>query len=117
MCDRFKHMCVDDLVKLIDYIVKYETVGSERYSVGAIKQRLNLTSEEYDEIYDLCMPAIRRKNAEKYWKNCYKGQKSEIQRVLSAVKENKTNSNNALTEIEFIINQESENLVNKKGVA
>lgn len=117
MTDRFKYMCVDDLVKLIEYIVKYETMSSEKYSVGAIKQRLNLTSEEYDELYDLCMPAIRRKNGERFWKNCYKGQKAEIQRVLCAVENEKMNTADALKEIDFIINQESTNLANKEGAA
>lgn len=68
MTDRFKHMSAEDLAKLIDYVVKNDTGGK---SVGDICKELFLTRDEFDEIYNLAMPAIRGYNEGRFWKNAY----------------------------------------------
>jgi hypothetical protein len=68
MTERFKHMDVEDLSKLIDYIVKHDT-GNK--TVGDIKTELGLTNEEFNELYTLAMPGIRGYNEGRFWKNAY----------------------------------------------
>ena len=68
MTDRFKHMDSEDLSELIDYIVKYDT-GTK--TVGDIREELGLTREEYNELYNLAMPAIRGYNDGRFWKTAY----------------------------------------------
>lgn len=68
MTDRIAHMDAEDLSKLIDYIVNYDT-GSK--TVGDIRKELNLTREEYNELYNLAIPAIRGYNEGRFWKTAY----------------------------------------------
>ncbi len=53
---------VETMVKVMDDILKYPGI-----SIGTLRKRYNLTMEEYDMIFELCMPLIREINAKKYW--------------------------------------------------
>ena len=69
MTGRLAHMDAEGLSKLIDYIVKHDT-GNK--TVGDVKKELGLSSEEYDELYILAMPAIRGYNEGRFWRVAYR---------------------------------------------
>jgi len=79
MTERFKHMDAEDLSKLIDYVVKHDT-GSK--SVSEICEELYLTRDEFDEIYNLAMPAIRGYNEGRFWRTAYSQFESAISNAL-----------------------------------
>lgn len=80
---------IDEMKKIMDFILKNPLV-----SVAEIKEHFDLLSEEYEMIFDLCMPSIRRKNSEKYWRAKYSG-------VMSFLKEQLRKAINTGNKIEF----------------
>ena len=58
---------IDVINEVQDYIL-----GHPGVSVGDIKMKYNLTEAEYQMIFDLCMPSIRKRNTERYWIGRYK---------------------------------------------
>lgn len=83
MTERFRNMDASDLAKLIDYIVKYDT-GSK--TVGDIRKELYLTREEFDELYNLAIPAIRGFNEGRFWKTAYVNLETGIGNVIAGKK-------------------------------
>ena len=83
MTDRFKNMDSEDLSKLIDYIVKYDT---GKKTVGDIREELNLTREEYNELYNLAIPAIRGYNEGRFWRTAYSQFESALSNALRGKK-------------------------------
>lgn len=83
MTDRIAHMDAQDISNMIEYIVKYDT-GNK--TVGNIRKELGLTREEYDELYDLSMPAIRCINEGRFWKNAYRGLEVGIMNAIAGKK-------------------------------
>jgi hypothetical protein len=67
MVKKFAEMSADELKNMISYMAAHDT-GS---TVGRVKKELNLTEEEYQELYELSLPAIRYRNGEWYWKARY----------------------------------------------
>ena len=53
---------IDKMAQVMDDILKYPNL-----SIGELRKRYNLTVEEFDMIYDLCMPLIRETNVKRYW--------------------------------------------------
>lgn len=51
---------------VMDYILSHPAI-----SVAEIKQRFHLTDEEYNMCIDLCMPSVRRRVADQYWRSKY----------------------------------------------
>lgn len=54
------------MVKVMDYILKHPNV-----TVADIRERFSISSDEYNMIFDLCMPVIRNKNAKMFWRQKY----------------------------------------------
>lgn len=79
MTGRLKYMSAEDLSKLIDYIVKHDT-GNK--TVGDIKKELNLSEEEYYELYTIAMPAIRGYNEGRFWRVAYRQLEVGIKNAL-----------------------------------
>ena len=53
---------IDIIVEVMDYYFKHPN-----RTVGHIKEKFNLTEEEYQMIFFFCMPMIRYRNNERYW--------------------------------------------------
>ena len=80
---------IDHLKELMDDLLKQQY----SMSVGDFKRRWKLSSEEYEMIYDLCMPLIREANVKKYWAIKYQ---SMIRSLKAIFKQRKT-----LSDIQF----------------
>lgn len=80
---------IDKMKEIMDYLFKYQAL----VSVASVKQKFNLTNEEYDMIYDLCMPLIRESGVKKYWAVKYKSFMEELKRLIKQRKN--------LTDIQF----------------
>ena len=80
---------IDKMVEVMDVILKYPYM-----TVGDIKKRFNLTSQEYEMIYGLVMPLVREANVKKYWAIKYK----YIERKLRELLANENISNAQLRE-------------------
>ena len=53
---------IDRITIIQDYIMRHEN----QKSVADIREKFHLTREEYDMIFDLCMPKFRNNLADKY---------------------------------------------------
>ena len=69
---------IDEMVPVMDTILKYPTK-----TIGEIRKEFNLTSEEFDMIYELCMPLVRENNVKKYWAVKYKHVSKKIKNLLA----------------------------------
>lgn len=69
---------IDKMKEIMDYLFKYQALTT----VGEVKKRFGLTSEEYDMIYDLCMPLIRESGVKKYWAIKYQSFVQELKRLI-----------------------------------
>ena len=67
MTKKFAEMSADELKRMISYMAAHDT----GCTVGRVKKELGLTEEEYQELYELSLPAIRYRNGEWYWKARY----------------------------------------------
>ena len=72
---------VDRIVQVEDFIMKFPSM-----SVGEIKKKFHLSSEEYDMIFELCMPRIRSGSAAMYWRTKYHMLTAKLKRVLGPAK-------------------------------
>lgn len=68
---------VDRIVQVEDFIMKFPSM-----SVREIKKKFHLSSEEYDMIFELCMPRIRSGSAAMYWRTKYHMLTAKLKRVL-----------------------------------
>ena len=100
MTERIAHMDAQDLSNMIEYIVKYDT-GNK--TVGDIREELGLTREEYNELYDLAMPAIRCVNERRFWKNAYKGLEVGIMNAIAG----KKSISDKIDEVRIILKRKS----------
>lgn len=100
MTDRLAHMNAEDLSKVIDYIVKHDT-GNK--TVGDIKKELNLSEEEYYELYTISMPAIRGMNEGRFWRIAYQHLETELIRAVHS----KGVLNKTIDEIKDILKRKS----------
>ena len=57
---------IDEMTEVMDYILAHPSD-----TVIAIKNHFGLTNDEYNMVYDLCMPSVRKGNKVAYWKNKY----------------------------------------------
>lgn len=72
---------IDGIVEVMEHILKSD--GSDKITVGGIKQHYQLTELQYQMIYDLCMPLIRKKHdKEEGWRGTYLALKSRIYAAL-----------------------------------
>lgn len=71
---------IDDMVKILDVILRNEFAG--KLTVEDMKAKYNLTPEEYDMIYDLAMPLIRKQNEKGLWKTRASSFKCRIYNTL-----------------------------------
>lgn len=62
-----EHDQIERMANIMDVILKYPGL-----TVGDIKKKYHLTSEEYDMIFDLTMPLIREMNVKRYWASKYR---------------------------------------------
>ena len=69
---------IDKMKEIMDYLFKYQALTT----VGEVKKRFNLTNEEYEMIYDLCMPLIRENGVKKYWAIKYQSFVQELKRLI-----------------------------------
>ena len=68
---------VEKIVMAADYIMAHQSMA-----VGVIKKNLDLTTEEYDMIFELCMPRIRAGSAAAYWRTKHHMLASRIKRIV-----------------------------------
>lgn len=71
---------IDTMVKVLDVILHNELAG--KLTVEDMKAKYNLTPEEYDMIYDLAMPFIRKQNEKGLWKTRAHSFKNRIYTAL-----------------------------------
>lgn len=88
---------IDKMKEIMDYILRYDPITT----VGEIKQKYQLTNDEYDMIYDLCMPLIRETGVKKYWAIKYRSFVEELKRLIKNRKN--LNENQFYTELRKII--------------
>lgn len=72
----------DKIIEVSDYLAN---LADYNVTVADIKKKFGLTNEEYNMIYDLTMPAIRRSNGEKFYKFCFRNIEKEIDQVIRYV--------------------------------
>lgn len=75
---------IEQIVTVGDFIIRYPSM-----SVGDIKRKFRLTSEEYEMIFDLCMPKIRAGSSSAYWRTKHHMLASRIKNVLDQSKPSK----------------------------
>lgn len=71
---------IDVMVQLFDVLLRNELAGKK--TVGELKEKYNLTSEEFDMIYDLAMPFIRKQNERSMWKTRASSFKNRVYNTL-----------------------------------
>ena len=69
---------IDHMKEIMDFLLKNPT----GFSVYEIKRMFNLNSDEYEMIYDLCMPLIREKTVKQYWATKYKHFIEELKKLI-----------------------------------
>ena len=69
---------IDHMKEIMDFLLKNPT----GFSVYEIKRMFNLTNDEYEMVYDLCMPLIREKTVKQYWAIKYKHFIEELKRLI-----------------------------------
>ncbi len=68
---------VAEMTQVMDEILK-----NHNTSVDEIKNKYSLTDDEYNMIFDLCMPNIRSNTWEAFWKQAYGSLRKEIRKVI-----------------------------------
>lgn len=109
---------IDYIVTVSDFILKFPNL-----SVGDIKKKFRLTTEEYDMIFELCMPRIRAGSAAAYWRTKYHMLVAKLKRILGpvepcllkgdilqAIDDCEASNNNELAESEIDIDYGSERI-------
>lgn len=104
MVKKFAEMDAEELKNMIDYMAAHDT-GS---TVGRVKKELDLTEEEYQELYELSLPAIRYKNGEWYWKARYNRTANNIRILIEKFrKEHALDAGKAIGRIAEILEAKS----------
>ena len=87
---------IDNIVVIMDYILTHPIV-----TVGDIKRRFGLNEEQYQMIFELCMPHMRHRANERYWIMKYKSIFAALQELyVDAVeKKRKTISIEKINEV------------------
>jgi len=75
----------DKIIEVSDYLAN---LTDYNVTVADIKEKFGLTNEEYNMIYDLTMPAIRRGNGERFYKFSYRNLEKEIDQVIQYISVN-----------------------------
>ena len=76
---------IDTIVPIMDTILKSH---GEKVTVKMIKDEFGLTPEQYNMVYDFCMPLIRQwSNTDGYWKVRYSRFKM---RIVTAIRNDKS---------------------------
>lgn len=88
---------IDKMKEIMDYLFKYQALTT----VSEVKRRFNLTNEEYEMIYDLCMPLIRENGVKKYWAIKYQSFVQELKRLIKNRKD--LTSNQFYSELRKIV--------------
>ena len=78
---------IDYIVTVSDFILKFPNL-----SVGDIKKKFRLTSEEYEMIFELCMPRIRAGSAAAYWRTKHHMLAARVKRVIDQAGSSKLKS-------------------------
>ena len=73
---------IDCIVEVSDYILKHATV-----TVSAIRKKFDITIDEYNMIFDLCMPRIRAGSAAAYYKNKFGMLSSRVEDIVKELPE------------------------------
>lgn len=71
---------IDTMVRIFDILLRNELAG--KLTVTDIKEKYNLTAEEYNMIYDLAMPFIRKQNERSLWKSRASSFKNRVYSTL-----------------------------------
>lgn len=69
----------DKIIEVIDYLAN---LNDYKVTVADVKEKFGLTNDEYNMIYELSMPAIRRGNGEQFYKFCFRNLEKEIDQVI-----------------------------------
>ena len=69
---------IDKMKEIMDFLLKNPT----GITVQQVKDMFKLTSDEYEMIYDFCMPLIREKSVKQYWAVKYKHFVEELKRLI-----------------------------------
>lgn len=75
----------DKIIEVSDYLAN---LTDYNVTVADIKKKFGLTNEEYNMIYELTMPAIRRGNGERFYKFCFRNLEKEIDQVIRYISMN-----------------------------
>lgn len=75
---------IDLIVTIADFIIRYPSMSD-----AEIKRKFHLTNEEYNMVFDLCMPKIRAGSSSAYWRTKHHMLASRIKRVLDQSKSSK----------------------------
>lgn len=94
---------ITQIVTVSDYILKHPSI-----TVADIRRRFRLTTEEYNMIFDICMPRVRAGSAALYWKTKYNMVTTRLDKILEGVTNNKLKDEiiAALEECEIGVNNE-----------
>ena len=72
---------IDDMAVIMDYILTHP--GD---TVGHIKRKFNLNEDQYQMIFEFCMPHVRNRTNERYWIYKYKSVYSALQELYGKIK-------------------------------
>ena len=76
---------IDGMVEIMDFILTHPY----KYTVDDIKRKFDLNEEEYQMIYEFCMPHERHRANERFWVSRYKGLVTSLNLWLSMLKDTK----------------------------
>ena len=96
---------IDEIVGIMDTILKTQ---STNHSVLKIRQKHKLTSEQYNMVYDLCMPMIRKMgSSDSYWKARYGRFKM---RIVAALRQDRSETAEKVREVISTDNEQAKKL-------
>lgn len=75
---------IDQIVVISDFILRHPSI-----TVADIRRRFRLTTEEYNMIFDICMPRVRAGSAALYWKTKYNMITTRLDKILEGINNNK----------------------------
>ena len=76
---------IEGMVEIMDYILTHPY----KYTVDDIKQKFDLNEEEYQMIYDFCMPHERHRANEHFWVSHYRSLIASVNLLLQMLKDMK----------------------------
>ena len=69
----------DKIIEVVDYLAN---LNDYKVTVADVKEKFGLTNDEYNMIYELSMPAIRRGNGERFYRFNYRNIEKEIDQLI-----------------------------------